>query len=460
MMMPPVKQKGRSAVLSWLKRFVIAMAVVATALQWVNSRVAIVWQKQNPSHNTVPTGYPAFHSMATGLHEGRIGQIDLPAMELYARLVGPGAAYERLPAGAEHHWVNFYTFDVGYSFIVEVARLLFPALPDNYLRALALQLVADAVTVTIVFFVFSQWNVALAALAAYFYSTNQVFGNLVAIPYYYYWDIPLTFVVLGAMLAAYRRPAEATRWLSLAAFGLGFGVWLRGSWWPLSLFLLAVAVCSRQLRAKLLIPTIVFAIAAIPQVARSSLARGQPTFTTRSVWHVALVGLGYYPNPYGLRVQDESVFELTREKYGVAFKYEDYFVHDQAAKKELTSIWQNDRGFMIRSFFGRLKESLAGSALTDVRSYESMSNITYRLACLVGLVAMVVRGGDKRLLGVAAAGMYAIYVFMTCVFYFVGLAYDNVTQVTLLILFMGGIEAALYGVQRALGPVAPPPRLA
>ncbi len=38
--------------------------------------------------------------------------------------------------------------------------------------------------------------------------------------------------------------------------------------------------------------------------------------------------------------------------------------------------------------------------------------------------------------------MYAIYVVLTCVFYYVGLAYDNVPEVTLFVLFMGGIEAA------------------
>ncbi len=50
---------------------------------------------------------------------------------------------------------------------------------------------------------------------------------------------------------------------------------------------------------------------------------------------------------------------------------------------------------------------------------------------------MMIRGGDRRVLAVAAAGMYVIYVVLTCVFYFVGLAYDNVSEVTLFVLFMG-----------------------
>ena len=38
---------------------------------------------------------------------------------------------------------------------------------------------------------------------------------------------------------------------------------------------------------------------------------------------------------------------------------------------------------------------------------------------------------------------------LTCIFYFVGLAYDNVSQVTLFILFIGLLDMALYLAQRA-----------
>ena len=75
-------------------------------------------------------------------------------------------------------------------------------------------------------------------------------------------------------------------------------------------------------------------------------------------------------------------------------------------------------------------------------SFIFLPNLTYRLLCLVGFVAMIFRGGEKRLLAIAAAGIYAIYVVLTCVFYYVGLAYDNVSEVTLFVLFMGGIDGA------------------
>jgi hypothetical protein len=436
---------------AWLKGILVAAAIVAITLQWVNTRVAILRVNQNPSSPIVLATYPIYHSMATGIRDGRIGQVDLLAVRQYSLLNNPSAAFERLPAGAQHQWVSYYTLDVGYSFIVEVARLAFPTLPDNHLRALALQLVFDLALVLFVLFLFSQWNLGLGLLAAYLYASNGVFYDLVSFAYYYYWDIPLTFVVLGGMLLAYRRPAESTWWLILAAFALGCGVWLRGSWWPIALFLCLVSALTPALRRKLIAPMIVFAVVAAPQVVRSSLARGQLTFTTRSVWHVALVGLGYYSNSYGLEPKDGTIFELTRQKYGVTFRSEDYWVHDQAAKREFFAILRKDPGFVVRSFLGRLKESVAGSTQTSVLSFLFVSNVMYRILCLLGLTAMLIRGGDRRLLGIAAAGTYVIYVLLTCVFYFVGLAYDNVSEVTLFVLFMGGFDSVLYFGRRALG---------
>ena len=52
----------------------------------------------------------------------------------------------------------------------------------------------------------------------------------------------------------------------------------------------------------------------------------------------------------------------------------------------------------------------------------------------------------------AAAGMFAIYVVLTCVFYFVGLAYDNVSEVTLFILFMGALDSAVSAHGLGLAP--------
>ncbi|HMF94926.1 MAG TPA: hypothetical protein VKE96_11550, partial [Vicinamibacterales bacterium] len=388
----------------WIRRMLIAVAIVMIALQWINTRIAILRLNQNPSNPVVLATYPIYHSMATGMREGRIGQVDLLALRDYALLNDAEAPFERRPRDAEHQWVSYYTLDVGYSFIVEAARLAFPTLPDNHLRALALQLAFDVAVVGFVYCLFAQWNAVLGLLAAYLYASNGIFYDLVSFAYYYYWDIPLTLIVLGTMLLAYRREAETTMWLSVAAAALGFGVWLRGSWWLLALFLCGVAALHARLRRHLLVPLVLFAVIAAPAVVRASRARGTLTFTTRAVWHVALVGLGYYPNPYGLEAKDGTVFELTRRKYGVTFRSEDYWVHDQAAKKEFFAIWQKDKGFVVRSFFGRLSESIAGTTQSSVLSFIFLSNLTYRLICLAGCIAMILRGGERRMLAIAAAG--------------------------------------------------------
>src|ERR1700687_2494729 len=108
---------------SWLKGILVAAAILAIMLQWVNPRIAILRVNQNPSSPIVLATYPIYHSMATGMRDGRIGQVDLLAVRQYSLLNNLSAPFERLPPGAEHQWVSYYTLDIGYSFIVEIARL-------------------------------------------------------------------------------------------------------------------------------------------------------------------------------------------------------------------------------------------------------------------------------------------------------------------------------------------------
>ena len=101
---------------------------------------------------------------------------------------------------------------------------------------------------------------------------------------------------------------------------------------------------------------------------------------------------------------------------------------------------ERDRNWLLFLLIGFLWLSLG---------FIFLSNPTYRLACLLGLIAMVMRGGERRMLAVAAAGTHVIYVVLTCAFYFVGLAYENVSEVTRFILFIGAIDSALYLALRA-----------
>ena len=62
---------------------IISAVVIALALYWVNSRIAMVRANQDPASPLVLSAYPIYHSMATGLREGRLGQVDLLAVSRY-----------------------------------------------------------------------------------------------------------------------------------------------------------------------------------------------------------------------------------------------------------------------------------------------------------------------------------------------------------------------------------------
>jgi hypothetical protein len=425
-----------------MNKTLVVACLLATALVWSNSRILALRTNQNPDKPIVLSGYYVYHGMAAALEEGRLGQLDLNRYRHYLALGNPNAVYKRFSDQGPPEFVDYYSLDIGYSFIVEVARLAFPTLPDNHLRSLALQLLADAAMVVLVYALFAPWDIRLGALAALFYAGNKVFCELVSFAYYYYWDVVLSLAVLALLLLIRRRVAPSSVLLGVAGLVLGFAVWVRASWWPIAFFLLALALFTPALRKQSLWFALIFGLVAAPQIYRSSRARGSLALSSRATWHVALVGLGYYPNPYGLEEKDEAVFRLTREKYGIPFRMEDYGEHDRAAKKEFLSILSRDPGFVLRSFRGRLWESLLGTTATSMAPYPFLPNPVYRLVCLAGLVLMVLAGGERRWLGVVAAGMYLVYVLVTCLFYFVGLAYDNVSQVALLVLFVGGLGSA------------------
>ena len=84
----------------WVRRALVAAAVIAISLQWINTRVAILRVNQNLAHPIVLATYDLFHDMAPGPAHGRLGQIDLIAIGRHAALNNPWAPYERLPPKA------------------------------------------------------------------------------------------------------------------------------------------------------------------------------------------------------------------------------------------------------------------------------------------------------------------------------------------------------------------------
>jgi hypothetical protein len=127
-----------------LKMLPIAAAVAVISLQWVNARIAVLRNKDNAGKVVVLSGYYIYHGMATALKEGRVGQIDRARFLQFDSAHDPFAEYKPLAPGVAPRWVSYYTLDIGYSFIVQIARMTFRSLPDNALRALALQFWVDA----------------------------------------------------------------------------------------------------------------------------------------------------------------------------------------------------------------------------------------------------------------------------------------------------------------------------
>jgi hypothetical protein len=421
-----------------LRRLAGGVVLATLALLWVNSRILILRHNQDPRRPTVLSAYPAYQGLAAALEEGRFGQLDLARYERYKALRDPFAPYPPRNPPELTRFAPYYSLDIGYAFVVELARLAFPSLPDNFLRPLALQLLADAMLLVLVVRLFWRWHPATGVIAGFLYVGNRAILHQVSVPFYYFWDVPLALAVTGLTMLAWQVPDRAGRALAWAGAVLGFGVWLRGSWWPLAavvfLCLLAVPATRRRVASAL----VVFALIAAPQVARSSLARGRPALSTRAAWHVALVGLGYYPNPYGLQATDESVFALVREKYGVRAETEDYGTHDAAAKQEYLAILRRDPAFVLRSFFGRFVESLLGVTATSTpRPMPGVPNALFRALAACGFVVMMRAGGPRRAVAVLVFGLFFVYVLVTSLFYFVGLAYDNVTQVALITLLLG-----------------------
>jgi hypothetical protein len=444
------------ALIAWLSsgRLLVAAALLLV-LVWANTRILTLRAYQQPTKPTVPSAYYIFHGIAVALEEARIGQLDLARYREYTSRGDVFAEYPVRSSGTPQ-LVDYYALDVGYGFVVELGRLLFPVLPDNYLRVLALQLAFDFLSIAAVWFLFSRWCAPLGLAAACAYVANAVFVRLVSVPLYYYWDVPIGFAVLGGLLLALEDDRRARGWLLGAGAVLGLAVWVRASWWPLSAVFFLTCAASRELRRKLVPALAIFVLLAAPQVARSSLARGRPTLSTRATWHVALVGLGYYSNSYGFELSDESVFRRIHDKYGVVIRTEDYGSHDEAARREYFEILRRDPGFVARSFFGRLGESVLGTTTTSAQAYPGVPNPLYRLLCVLGLIAMHRRGGARRAVGWAAAALFATYVGLTSLFYFVGLAYDNVSEVSLFVLLMGLLEAAACGLTGARGEFGGP----
>src|SRR5262249_20811324 len=147
------------------------------------------------------TFYP-FLGLADGLVHGRFGELDANLVTEYTLHHAPYQGFSEFPRATPADFHPWYTTDIGYAFLVQLARVLFPALPDNYFRSQALQAFIDFFATAGLFLLLRRWGQPVALTAVLLYALSPHVGYQTAVAFYYYWEYPLVLLVLAGVLGA------------------------------------------------------------------------------------------------------------------------------------------------------------------------------------------------------------------------------------------------------------------
>src|SRR5258705_8178475 len=270
---------------------------------WASSRAEYYATYQRPPAPIMHANYYTFHEMSVRLDEGgHFGNINVTRL---VRETSPYMVYDAtVPSNSTYG--DYYTLDVGFAYVVHAARRLFVQLPDNFLRTLAFQGVADLIGLAAIYGFLPYLGWLPAIMGAAFYATNPVLGYVVTLTFYYFWDGVLTIAVLGLLLAGTwpvgRRRSRYIGAALLMGMGLALrlGTALRASWGPYAVVMLAALPLFRRTRPAIPVAALVFAVAAAPTIVRASRAEGHFATSTRMTWHTAHAALGKFPNLLGL----------------------------------------------------------------------------------------------------------------------------------------------------------------
>jgi hypothetical protein len=328
---------------------------------WFGTRVYTYNYFQRPDNPVTHPMTKIYHDMAVSLDEGReLGEVNVTRIirnkndkptKPYNTQVQPNDSYQQ-----------FKPLDPGYGVIYAAARHIFYFIPDTIQRPIMLQLFCDAVILFLLFFTFYAWGWLPAVAAGLLYSTNIVFANAAATPWYHFWDGAICTITLIHLLWLYRaakighRPQLFLILLALVVGTvLGMGVWIRSSWFVFAPVIFGVCLFSKTLRPWLIYMVVAYGLLAGTMVMRATdLRNGELSYSTRMSWHTAFQGLGRHPNPYGIEDNDLYLFERTKNNFGVDYNLTDYTTQDQAIKKDYLALWQKDPGFIVRSISQRI----------------------------------------------------------------------------------------------------------
>ena len=418
-----------------------AVTLVALVVLWASSRSGYYVRYQTPPQPLMHANYYTFHEMSVRMDEGAwLGNINLTRVsqrpfdrpyEPYDTVTPPGSTY-----------CDYYTLDPGFGLIVHAARKLLPFLPDSYLRTLALQGIADLLTLALLYCTIAIWSWPAAVVGAGLYATNPVFGYVVTIAFYYFWDGLLAITVLMALvwigrLGRTRRERGASI-VALAGLGalLGFGVWLRASWATYAPALFGTLLLARGVRRRMWVAVAAFVVIASPTFYRASRADGHFAASSRMLWHTAHQGLGRFPNPFGIEDDDAYQFDLAKAEYGVDYNYCSYRQQDEAMRDHYHKVWREDPVFVMRSVSSRVFENVFRNAAVP-NAFPRLWNWGLLAVAFLGGIWLFIRGGERRIVAIAAAAVFVIACGAVGFVYYVNGNYANVTQVCLVVLAAG-----------------------
>lgn len=422
---------------------------------WASFRAEYFASYQRPPSPLMHANYYTFHEMSVRLDEGAsLGNINITRM---VRQTLPYAVYDT-SVPPDSTYCDFYTLDPGFGYIVHAARHLFGALPDNYLRTLAFQVVADVLGLAAIygFLLYLGWLPAV--VGGLLYATNPVLGYVVTLTFYYFWDGVVTVLAVGLLIAGSRlvtrRRTRTTGLVVLAGMAvlLGFATLLRASWGPYGAVVVASLLVFRRTRFAVPIVALALATAAAPTIIRASRAEGRFATSTRMTWHTAHAALGKFPNVLGLEDDDGYQFDLAREKYGVAYSFCSYRAQDEAMRTNYQEVFRNDPGFVVRSVVTRMYENVFWNANENYFPFWNWWLLGFAVA---GGILLFVQGGYRQSVALAVAGVFGTACTAIGFVYYINPNYANVTQLCLIVLACGVPDIALRIVRspRHLRPI-------
>lgn len=141
------------------------------------------------------------------------------------------------------------------------------------------------------------------------YGINPVIIYFVTFPFYYFWQVVPSFVLVLLLMKGEDTLRPTLQRITIFALCvlIGLVVLARPTTLPLSLFTLGVALLIAKRKKTILVGAIVAAI-----IGSSAFIPPQ-----RNFWHTAYIGVGAYPNPFGVQgLSDNFGYALFERKTG------------------------------------------------------------------------------------------------------------------------------------------------